>query len=131
MPVQVHPDQTTEWQLEKHKGDPDSPVFILGPLTGFEAAGLFAKHQAIADGDTDAAGRCYEDTIRAGLRGWRNVFGADGKPVEFQANPKGRPKAESLAVIARDWITVYGMADAILGNAMMTKADLGNSKPAS
>lgn len=127
----MHPDQTREWQLAANAENPEAPVFILAPVTGYEAAGLFAKHRAVDDGDVDGAARCYSETIRAGLRGWRNVTGADGKPAEFKADAKGRPTPETLAVIARDWFTVYALAMEIQTTAMLTRADLGNLKPVS
>jgi hypothetical protein len=88
----IDPRQTFEFVLpeDEHLPDdaPDKTVWILRALTASEEAAIaddivFQKDTGDGQEVRHRSGTTALKTLRLGVQGWRNLLGADDKPVEF------------------------------------------------
>lgn len=81
--------------------DETKPVFRLGSLTPQEEAFIENETVALIDGSQRVQiGTIKLETLRRGLRGWRNMRDRDGNEVPFKSNGSpNRPSEESIGAI--------------------------------
>ena len=135
MAIALSPSATFDYVLQQDQQLPSDQqtVFKLRTLDGIERHELFGVGVPL-DLGRRVTRRHYE-LLRAGLVGWQNLRGPDGKPVEFMPELQqllvlGRTRApvsdECLAVLEPGWLEE--LATEIFERSGLTPGDRKNSQ---
>ena len=126
MPIQLHARAEKDFTVPGSERDGRSPVFRIGVIPGWEMPFFIQKLYGGELTTPEKDGAFRRELLRAGLRGWEGLTGADGADVPFVAGTDGRATAATLALIANDPLTVTILAQEILNHNTLREEDLGN-----
>lgn len=139
--IALDPRATTEYSLKFDTGD-DKTVFIVGQLDAFTAANItdrLAKYSLNNNGSEELASISLNkneldvDTVRLGLKGWRNLQDKDGNEVQFKTASESFKGLGNREVASKDSIKrlrsewIKELADAIRGENVLTEQETKNS----
>lgn len=98
MPISADPSAVAEFSLRTDESKPaeSRPAFLFRYMTRRERARVLAMIEEARSTDSDD--RCYQlltDAINLALVGWRNMTGADGRPLAFARENWDEPLTDS------------------------------------
>ena len=128
MPVAISLDETKDYVLKvecEKNGDPkpSATVFVLGVMDQIKLASVSILTRKIAK-DDNAFERYVRDTLRYGLKGWRNFTDKTGRLVTFETDDNGTPTDATLSKIPATHL--IELAVEIIRYNSMTGQELGN-----
>jgi hypothetical protein len=92
MPLALDPAETVPVYLKSDERKPleSRPVFIFHFLTSAESRKIRRLRREVRElKDDDASEAKVDEILLAGMVGWKNVNGRDGKPLPFSAEALG------------------------------------------
>ena len=127
----VCPDTTFEYVPESDRDSENPTAFSLRTLTIRELTKIEDKVTRVSQNENTEevtisvfTGTQSLESLRAGLRGWKNFCDAKGNEIEFVADKKGIPKDETLSLIPAD--IRQELSSEILSRSRVTESERKN-----